>query len=531
MISLQRSKKLLRSRTNSGSNQRESGVQSLAQTSSDRFLTFCVAEQLYALRAENVLEVMLLPALARIPQAPTALLGVANLRGSVLPVVSLRELLGKPSSTDMASARAIVLDVGAAVAIIVDSVEMLETATAQQIDIDNNELSAADAEKLVGVFFVGQDKTAAKILDIKALLESAFANRARPQRLAAKLGPATNSERTDNGYAKSSAVLVTFDVAGQEFGLTLDAVREIIPLPATITAVAHAGTAVMGVISVRDSLLPLLSLRVLLGFAANTSSDGREKIVVMEVAGTRVGLVADRALAIVAADSTLVDPIPPVLAARTGGESRIKAIYRGEAGRRLISILSPEQLFREDVMQKLVDSHKGQDGQMSTAATVAGKDLIFLVFRLGGDEFGLPIDKVVEVAQIPAQITRIPKTPRFLEGVINLRGEVLPVVDQRRRFDMPKLDSTAVRRLVVIQTERHRAALIVDGVADVLRVSADAIEPPPDLTDATSRLVKGVINLEKSQRLVLVLDPAEMLTHAEQGLLDTFQASAKKTNA
>jgi purine-binding chemotaxis protein CheW len=136
---------------------------------------------------------------------------------------------------------------------------------------------------------------------------------------------------------------------------------------------------------------------------------------------------------------------------------------------------------------------------------------------------------VVEVAQVPAQITRVPKTPKFLEGVVNLRGEVLPVVDQRRRFDMPKLDAgTTGRRLVVIQTERHRAGLIVDSVAEVLRVLPDAIEPPPDLTDATSRLVRGVINLESSQRLVLVLDPAEVLTRAEQGLLDTFQAMAKK---
>ena len=61
----------------------------------------------------------------------------------------------------------------------------------------------------------------------------------------------------------------------------------------------------------------------------------------------------------------------------------------------------------------------------------------FLVFRLGNDEFGLPIDAVDEVGEVPAQITRLPKTPKFLEGVVNLRGDVLPVVDQRRRFDMP----------------------------------------------------------------------------------------------
>jgi purine-binding chemotaxis protein CheW len=157
--------------------------------------------------------------------------------------------------------------------------------------------------------------------------------------------------------------------------------------------------------------------------------------------------------------------------------------------------------------------------------------LIFLVFRLGDAEFGLPIDTIVEVAQVPAQITRLPKTPKFLEGVVNLRGDVLPVVDQRRRFDMPKLDRLEGRRLVVIRTERHRAGLIVDSVSDVLRTHADDIEPPPDLTDATTRLVRGVVNLEEANRMVLLLDPTEVLTQAEQGLLDSFQAASKKANA
>ncbi|MES2605700.1 MAG: chemotaxis protein CheW, partial [Pseudomonadota bacterium] len=225
---------------------------------SNRFLTFRVDAQLYALRAEDVSEVMLLPALARIPQAPPALLGVANLRGAVLPVVSLRELLQKPPAPNKASTRAIVLDVGAPVALVVDSVEMLETATAEQITTHNNELAAADAEKLLGVFTTGQDKAAAKILDIKTLLETAFANRARPQRQVAAISASTNKDTTTDSDS-SKEVLVTFEVGGQEFALTLDAVKEILPLPATITAVARADAVVLGVISVRDALLPLLS--------------------------------------------------------------------------------------------------------------------------------------------------------------------------------------------------------------------------------------------------------------------------------
>jgi purine-binding chemotaxis protein CheW len=189
-------------------------------------------------------------------------------------------------------------------------------------------------------------------------------------------------------------------------------------------------------------------------------------------------------------------------------------------------------MFREDVMHRLTAGH--QTPQASTAqADVGGREeLIFLVFRLGDDEFGLPIDTVVEVAQVPSQITRIPKTPKFLEGVVNLRGEVLPVVDQRRRFDMPTLDKNEARRLVVVKTERHRAGIIVDGVSDVLRTYRESVAPSPDLTDEkTARLVHGVINLPQTDRIVLLLDPTELLTRAEQGLLDTFQAQTKKANA
>lgn len=179
-------------------------------------------------------------------------------------------------------------------------------------------------------------------------------------------------------------------------------------------------------------------------------------------------------------------------------------------------------------MQRLAVIQPTAHKQAVQAKSEALAELIFLVFRLGDDEFGLPIDSVVEVAQVPPQITRIPKTPKFLDGVVSLRGDVLPVVDQRRRFDMPKLDQDEGRRLVVIKTEHHRAGIIVDSVSDVLRTTAEAVSPPPQLTAQISRLVHGVINLEKSRRLVLLLDPTELLTRAEQGQLDTFQTQSKK---
>ncbi len=153
---------------------------------------------------------------------------------------------------------------------------------------------------------------------------------------------------------------------------------------------------------------------------------------------------------------------------------------------------------------------------------VEADELRFLVFRLDADEFALPIDAVDEVARVPEQITRLPKTPKFLEGVVNLRGEVLPVVDQRRRFDMPPATATAGRRLIVVRSAHHRAGLIVDSVSEVLRCMPDQIKQSPDLTGDALGLVHSIINLEDSGRIVLLLDPSELLTRTERNLLDSF---------
>ncbi len=469
------------------------------------------------------MEVIRVPPMTRVPQSPQALLGIANLRGSVLPITSLRGLLGMPDQAVRSTTRAIVLDVGAPVAIVVDAVDALVTVASDRIDTRQAELAAEPGERLNGAFHTGDVECPARILDIKSLLDAAFAQRARTER---ELVHARGVEVIEQVSASVEAaeMLVTFDVAGQEFALDMATVREVLPAPAARTAVPRAEALILGVTSLRGALLPLLSLRALLGFPAAHAPGLREKVIVMNVAGAQVGLVADRARAIVAAEPDLVDPVPAVLSSRMGGESRIRAIYRGEGGRRLISILAPEQLFREEVMQRLNAQRDRKD--MSTRQAVEVKDNMFdfLVFRLGEDEFGLPIEAVEEVAQVPIQITRVPKTPKFLEGVINLRGTVLPVIDQRRRFDMSSSAQSRRRRLVVVRTHQHRAGLIVDAVPDVLRISEASVEAAPDLTEGIARLVRGVINLHQSNRIVLLLDPSELLTRAERGLLDKFQA-------
>jgi purine-binding chemotaxis protein CheW len=492
-----------------------------ADAGARRFLTFRVDRRLYALPADEVSEVIRMPAAARVPQSPRSLLGLANLRGSVVPLASLRRLLGLDDLQASSDARAIVLDGSAPVALAVDGVDALIALDASQVETRQAQLAAEDGEVLRGAFQTGAGRGVAKILDIKRLLEADFTPRVRPPR-AAHAPRVTALEPT--AEVARELMLVSFQVAGQEYAFAIDAVREILPAPSNLALAPRADAVVLGVAAFRNTLLPLLSMRGLLGFP-ETAPTGLEKVIVVVVSGVLVGLVADRARSIVSVDPDAVDPTPKVLAARAGGETQIRAIARLDRGRRLISILDAATLFREDVMQRLVGAADGGKAPtMDDGASEAGESQ-YLVFRLGEEEFGLPISAIDEVAPAPDQITRVPKTPKFLEGVINLRGEVLPVVDQRRRFDLPAFAGDRQRRrLVVVRSERHRAGLIVDSVSEVLRTRADAIEPAPDLTGEEVRLVQGVVNFGDARRLVLLLDPTELLSRAERGLLDRFDA-------
>ncbi len=487
------------------------------------FLTFRVDRQLYALPAAEIAEVVRLPAVARLPQSPPGLLGMANLRGTVLPVASLRGLLGRDAATDDGG-RAIVLGGAAPIALAVDAVETLVAPDAAAIETAPAALAAEPGECLRAAF--PAPAGIAKVLDIGPLLARALARpAAAPGARHAAIGR-VGSRVAAAGPEAAGRPLLTFDVAGQEYALDLDRVQAILAAPDGLATVPRADSAILGVAAMRDSLLPVLSLAPLLGLAASDRDAGAAKVIVATVAGMSVGLRADRVRAIVRADAATIEPAPPLLAARAGGEARLAAIHRRPGGARPIPILAPDKLFRDDVMQRLGDATAGPE---AGAAGPAADEKAFLVFRLGTEEFGLPVEAVVEVAAAPERVTRIPKTPKFLEGVVNLRGDVLPVIDQRRRFDLEPAADLRRRRLVVMRTGRCRAALIVDGVREVLRIAGDAIGPGPDIAQETTRLVSGVANLARDGRLILLLDPEELLTRTEQRLLDNFAARRPAT--
>lgn len=156
-----------------------------------------------------------------------------------------------------------------------------------------------------------------------------------------------------------------------------------------------------------------------------------------------------------------------------------------------------------------VEGHRAGDDGAGAAVESKQGEIQLVTFRLGKEEYGVDIMQVREIIR-PVPITRIPDAGDLIEGVMELRNEVIPVLDLRRRFMASAAESGKEDRIVVASVSGTTMGLVVDAVSEVLRVSRGAIEPVPDIVQsAQSDCLKGIARL--SDRLVIIMDLESLL--------------------
>jgi purine-binding chemotaxis protein CheW len=159
--------------------------------------------------------------------------------------------------------------------------------------------------------------------------------------------------------------------------------------------------------------------------------------------------------------------------------------------------------------------------QAATVTQTALDDEQVVVFDVFNESYAVNIARVHEIIRLQ-QITIIPGAPACVEGVINLRGKVIPVLDLRKRFNLRATDHTRASRIVVVEISGQTLGLIVDGVSEVLRVPPDRIEPPsPLVAGIDSRYLRGIAKLD--DRLIVLLDLDQVLSPVEQQQLETTE--------
>ena len=487
-----------------------------------QYVTFHIADGIFAVPLAEVQEIIRVPEVVQMPLSHASLAGLANLRGTVMSVISMRRIFRYADLEHDDATRVVVINRGLPVGFVVDRMAAVVTAEAGQLEDVSAIQGTVDTDLLRGMIKASDGHGMIMILDPVRLVQSEFG--ADADRTETTGGPATDVEAAPAATVDEMQ-LVSFEVAGQEYALAIEHVQEIVQIPGRINQVPKAASHVLGVMTLRNRLLPLVSLRALFGLSA-VPLEARNKIVVVPLPDqTSVGIVMDTVKEVLRVNRSLLDPMPALMRNRQGpGQGDIQGICRLAGGKRLVVVLSAEALFENEAVRRALSAaDKGMDMTEMTASETPGgsgmlvEDEQFVVFRLAGEEYGAPIASVQEIVRVPAELTRLPKSPDFIKGVVNLRGAVLPVVDQRTRFALDNIARNDRQRIMVFTIAGVRTGFIVDSVSEVLRIARGSIGLTPALSREQARLISRVANLEQQNRMILLIDPDHLLEAHEIG--------------
>jgi purine-binding chemotaxis protein CheW len=150
-------------------------------------------------------------------------------------------------------------------------------------------------------------------------------------------------------------------------------------------------------------------------------------------------------------------------------------------------------------------------------------ELIQLVsFMLADEEYGVEVLKVREIIRMPT-ITKMPNVPQHVEGIINLRGKVIPIISMRRRFNLMESENSSQTRIIIMDVVGNLTGFIVDAVSEVIRIHSSEIQPPPSMVlsgGVSQEFITGVFN--HAERLLIIMDIDRMFSEHERDSFAEF---------
>jgi len=249
-----------------------------------------------------------------------------------------------------------------------------------------------------------------------------------------------------------------------------------------------------------------------------------QRIIVVDADGFVLGLVVDHVHEVLNVPKNLMEP-PPRIASNGGME--LSGVAKLDDGARLIMLLDVASLMRDQKLRDVQDSSgKGLVEQKSGEthkAAAGGQELSevqLVTFMLGAEEYGVPISQIQEIDRL-AKITKVPKAAEFIEGITNLRGEVIPVLDTRKRFQLQTKPADDRTRIIIVDLGGIKTGLVVDSVREVLNLARKDIAPPPEAigNGIDQQFISGIGKVDAGKRMIVLLDVERILSRQEQAHL------------
>ena len=592
-------------------------------------VTFYLGEEEFGFDIMSVQEIIRQPKLSRIPMAPSYVEGIANLRGMVLPIIDTRTRFGMPRAEDTDRTRVLVVDVdGNKTGLRVDRVRQVTRVLQREMELPPAVIrEGMSSDYLKSVVKLEEGKRIIMALNPKAICKVAI-EVTQKQETTEQTDTATTGKTKQVGEDQSITQLVTFKLGLEEFAFQMERVREILRVERP-NSVPGTPAHVLGVLTVRGNILPVIDLRVMLGLSSlesevvaeatevcatvktwlaaagetvrsgagkmdisgaeavrrwmtscTTSSQALmdvlskmraandrllrgisqaqnliaadpakrqehfeqevgaigqqviklleefqgsvkeniredQRLIVVQTRGSLLALLVDKVREVLNMPKSQIDPPPQHLSETKNVE--LSGIAKLDKGKRLILLLDANNLIKDEELQKLGAATTEALGNDAQKHQVGGDgaslgEQQFVTFRLGDGEYGVPIAKIQEIDR-SSKMTRVPRAAEYMDGITNLRGEVVPVINARKRFNLPAKEADERTRVIIMELGGVKTGLLVDSVREVLNISTKDIAPPPASlsTSIDRQYISGIGKVDGDKRMIVLLDVEKIL--------------------
>lgn len=477
-----------------------------------QLVTFKLGEDEFGVDIMNVKEIIRVPDITKVPNAPDYVEGACNLRGNVLPIIDGRTWLNLERRNRDENSRVIVIDVdGNATGVVVDKVSEVMRVNVADIEEPPQIVRNVNADYLNGVVKLENGNRLIMLLDVvKALQINKAAGKERKAGQDESLGSGITLHNGNSAELIEEEQMVSFLLDSEEYAIGIMQVKEIIRTP-QIVKVPNCEDYIEGVVSIRNNLLPIINLRTYFGMEHLDIND-YTRILVVDMGSFTAGIMVDKVLEVLRVPANIIQP-PPKFSTQSG--EQLKGVAKLNNGKRMILLLEPSKLVSADAISGIGGSGEVQedDGDEKAAAVQMIDEEQLVTFKIDSVEYGVKIAHVQEINRM-TEVTKIPRAPYYIEGIVNLRGNVIPALNLRKFFKLEATQENDATRIIIIDTDGKRTGIVVDSVSEVLRFEKTLIEAPPETLSngIDSDFVEGVAKLDGGRRMILILNISKVLS-------------------
>lgn len=472
-------------------------------------ITFYVGDEVFGVDIMCVEEIITPKKPTAIPRTPEYFLGIINLRGEVISILDMRRRFQmEPKEIDENSRVIVIYSNGCKLGMLVDRISRIITLSTAQVQ-GASKFVSGEKQKYISGSYRTDDEEILLMLDHEALVdEEDFYIHQEVKAASDHLTPAEETQ-----FEVSPEIfLVGFSIGRERFAIESLQVEEIIQMP-EITPVPEMDSFVEGIFHLRESVIPVIRLGERMLVKGKTEVQDCP-VIIVRIEGIKVGLIVDMITEVyLIKENEITDP-PITLNPKQLEQLRGVIKLEREDKTHIVMLLKLEKLFSFEETDHLKDLEESTN-ELVEEEEDREEEVPILEFMLAGEKYAIEVYHTNEIIPL-REIVPVPKSPEFVRGVINLRGDVISVVDLPLLVENDGYQFTDDTKILIVDTGVETAGLIVEKVVGIRKVLLSTFEPPSELLSQRGNVfIRGMSKDEETDDIVVLMDITNTLAQAQ----------------